>query len=681
MQRSVADSKSKEIKYKLKAHAGEITNIAVHEGPSTFISTSSRDRTVQVFLKDNDSWDLLQTLDEHVSAVTSVLFSPTGSKLISISADRTVVVRETVNREIDGKMETAFIVMRVITLKAAPVAMYLDPQQDDILLVSTIDRQIHRCDLETGQTISSFKVSDSDGGDAVVLSSLICIPSQKGNPLLAGLSSTDKSVRLYDDGGYLLKRDWGHTEGVTDITFVSVGSKEDEVDNQYLVTVATDGTIFMWDVNPKAKQIQDLTRSMELMGSSTPTNSIVNKPPLRRVLSQSELARFQRRASIDDSSTPVGSRSPRLRKRSSKFSLATAPRLEPSAQISSPNGASPVSTTSNSQAPTRKYYRNRSPSPPSPRSKEAFSSVSKHRRPSLDVRNRTKSSTSLHEFGSIGSSTESVCRTLRAYRKKLANTTDTLTETSVRELEKELALTARAVGEKAVKAKAVDENLMVKLLDQFSERLVGMLDERLEEKIKGVGLGVSGANTPVEEFADFRKNSEVTSLASESIKEGVGEGSSNTSKEDVTIVESESIPLMHNEAAFSRLSVAEQTVHEEPGEHEDEPASQDGPANQEEEKQVIEVETVEADQEQPMKEHMNVEAVDSSTAEKVTALTPDSANENERLATDREKESSTGITHGSGVVQSGSKGSGKASLRGNNKGKGVTRSLAKIWRV
>lgn len=119
-----------------------------------------------------------------------------------------------------------------------------------------------------------------------------------------------------------------------------------------------------------------------------------------------------------------------------------------------------------------KSFRNRSPSPPSPRN----SQVGK-RRSSVDVRLRgTKAP--VNEFGSLGASTESLCRTLRAYRKRLATSTDNISSEQVRDVERELAQTARAIGEK-VKTKGLDETVMVKLLDQYSERLVSILDEKI----------------------------------------------------------------------------------------------------------------------------------------------------------------------------------------------------------
>jgi hypothetical protein len=454
---------------------------------------------IQVFDKRDNSWNLMQTLDEHVGAVTGTLFSRKGDRLVSMSSDRTLVVRELVSREgeSDGQPMSAFLILRTIILKATPASMTWDVDQDDHLLVSTIDRQVHKYDLRSGQCISSFRASDSDGGDAVVLSSLAHIPRGWGSPLIAGVSSTDKSIRLYDESGTLVARDWGHTEGVTDIALVNMDSRLEannrekslvrdisswcyqistplwmnftNITSYVQVTVAVDGTIFVWGLSLPPPNRQDLSKSMDLLGPSTPFNQnlLASRPPLRRVFSQSELARFQR-SPDEDQTTPTGSRSPKLRKKLSRVALAQTPKLEPSPLPSVPR--------STGQGTLRRSNRNRSPSPPSPRNSQIA-----NRRSSVDVRLRSKAPA--NEFGSLGASTESLCRTLRAYRKRLTNTNDSLSSDIVREVERELALTARAVGEKVKSNDSLNESVMVKLLDQYSERLVSILDEKIAASV------------------------------------------------------------------------------------------------------------------------------------------------------------------------------------------------------
>jgi hypothetical protein len=69
----------------------------------------------------------------------------------------------------------------------------------------------------------------------------------------------------------------------------------------------------------------------------------------------------------------------------------------------------------------------------------------------LDFRTRSRA-TGKSEFGSLNMSTEQVCRTLKAYRKKLNGSTEHLH--SQKELERELGLTLRILSSRAKKAEA-----------------------------------------------------------------------------------------------------------------------------------------------------------------------------------------------------------------------------------
>ena len=85
---------------------------------------------------------------------------------------------------------------------------------------------------------------------------------------------------------------------------------------------------------------------------------------------------------------------------------------------------------------------------------------------------------------SLAHSTAALCRALRSYRKKLAGAPSAaaaaaLPADALREVERELGLTARAVGERGRSSRAVDEGVMVRLLSQYSERLIEMLGDRI----------------------------------------------------------------------------------------------------------------------------------------------------------------------------------------------------------
>ncbi|KAK8220266.1 WD40-repeat-containing domain protein [Phyllosticta capitalensis] len=630
---SVTEGETKKVVSSLKAHSAEITDIAVFDGEVPLIATAARDRTAQVFQKKGAKWELTQTLDEHVGAVTGLLFSRDGQRLLSHSTDRTVVVRDYLAREEGGATMAAFLIARTITLKSTPVSMVFDGENEHVLVVSTIDRQVHKYDVRSGQPIGCFKASDSDGGESVVFSDLVHFTTAKGQNVIAGVSSTDKSIRLYDESGTLLGRDWGHTEGVTDIALVTgKGSQGDDAaeQSQCLVTVAVDGTIFVWNLDFKSpghalnRSNSDLTKHLDLAGVSTPDkgNSLLsNQAPLRRVLSQSELAKYQRPSSSHGSedgtpdstpvavsvTTPTGSSKrspPTLRKRPSRINDST-PKLEPS-PLASGSGSGSGSAKSHAlrvHTSRRNHARDsRSPSPPSPsraglpsprlpqsprngggspkqqhspkhhanRSpKGSLAHHAAHRRPSFggptaarmhksrshaslreqsaavpssSSHHATASSTSsnISTHGGLAQSTESLCKSLRAWRKKVSSSPLSSADASVsadltRELERELALTVRVVegrgfggsgsgardrgeregseglerekGRDREKEKererhkdGIDEAAMVRLLDAYSERLVRVLEQRIESRVDEVvgRKGIAGHHAAAE---------------------------------------------------------------------------------------------------------------------------------------------------------------------------------------
>ena len=489
---SLLDVATGSVVTQVRAHSTEVVDIlTIERSEVQLIATASRDRTIQLFVCNDAKLDLLQTMDEHAAAVSGLLTAQDGETLLSCSTDRTVIVREMMTKH-DDPTFVAFAMQRTISLKSSPTSMCLTGNNDDIL-VSTVDRCVGAYSIKTGQAGFTFKCSDPEGGEAATLSKILYAPSLNGNPTIIGVSSGDKSVRLYSEYGSLIARDWGHTEGITDVALLpSEAPEEEEQDTRaQLVTVAADSTIFIWDTVSHAPNITAQGSDM----NGAPDTPIASKlttpmgPPLRKVLSFSELSRFRRESSTGegDAASPPAANTPtqppqsppRLKKKTSRMAVAQPPKLEPAFR-------------SGFAEPSRR--RRRSPSPPSPR---ATTKKDAARRPSLSMTLRSKSSENVLSsypptnsnnnsgFGSVTSSTESVCRTLRAYRKKLANssTSDSIAPDVLRELEKELKLTARVVGEKS-QGKNLDEAMMTKLLDQASEKIVSRLDERIKERVE-----------------------------------------------------------------------------------------------------------------------------------------------------------------------------------------------------
>lgn len=483
---TVIDLRTGDVTSRIRAHSAEIADLIVFERLGVqFVATCSRDRTVQLFAWRHDRLDLLQTLDEHAAAVNGLLGTSGGERLLSYSQDRTIIVREAMLRDDDDPTSVVYVMTRSLALKSSPTSICTTAHEDEIL-VASMDRCIGLYNIRTGQAGFSFKCSDVDGGEAVSLSKIAYEPSLNGNPAIMGISGSDKSVRLYSEYGSLIARDWGHTEGITGLAVFHSRKAENagESESIRVVTVAADSTIFVWDTMPPAPASNDSVAEVNVAASSTlQTSSTPLRPPLRKVLSFSELSRFKREKSTDDGnqSPTLGPRQPspqRLRKKPSRISMAQAPKLEPAFR---------------GEHARRRSLRKRSPSPPSPRTRK---DTPPSRKPSLGMTLRSKSSenvlngvtspTSISTgFGSLTASTESVSRTLRAYRKKLSGSSalDSVTPDALRELETELKLITEALGDR-LPGKKVDDSAMAKVLEEASEKIVSRLDERIKERIE-----------------------------------------------------------------------------------------------------------------------------------------------------------------------------------------------------
>ncbi|KAG0638911.1 WD40-repeat-containing domain protein [Tuber brumale] len=536
----VIDGKSHTCQYVVKAHSGEIMDIAVHQ--ATIVSCA-RDRTVQVFTKAGDGWSLAQTLDDHTSSVSRVLLLENGNKLLSCSADRTIVIRELCRREaIHGTVAMAYLAIRTLTTKASPV--HMTPLSDATLIVSTMDRQIHKFDLNAGKSVHGFRCTD-ESGDAVVMDA-ITVGRDKGYPrsrVLAGISTTDKSIRLYDLAGNLIDKEWGHTEGVSDVALLERGPRKGEETGQTIViSTGTDGTIMIWEFNPKTQDPEPATNAVvacpeSVDGGSAKKEMTATRPPLRRVLSRSELMDFSpKTAPVTSNPRPLSAHVPSspprtLRRKTSAYGMnrsmsskggpntpmpptpsttTTEDSVSPSTLVfthtttTAPNVAPVVSTPPGPSTgrESRKSTRHRTPSPPDPTKSQNLPPPPQRRGSSM-TRPRGKSVGSPNDpnsgSGSMNGLAESLSRSLRSFRKKIDSpgSKDSIRPEVLKDLQRELALTAKELG---LSEKGESKNrgrthgstrgtssredgrseIMAQLLDQYSERLVSLVSDRLE---------------------------------------------------------------------------------------------------------------------------------------------------------------------------------------------------------
>lgn len=434
---------------------------------------------VQLYSQVDYRLELIQTFDDHVGSVGQVLFSQNGEKLLSCSSDRTIVIRELVSRESAGAVLVAYASTKILTLKATPISMAWPPGQTDTLVVSTIDRQIQEFDFSTGRSTQAFRASDQEGNDSVVMDALVLW----GNPaasqqktLLAGVASTDKTIRIYAyENSWLLTKEHGHTEGVSGVALMEADHDgTGEPAKTTLVSTGMDGTIMIWEVSSKSHSPLETIDFTDLPCESSPVKELTAiKTPLRRILSKSDLSEFSRTSS-PESCTPVVRRTvnrspPRVRKKTSRYTLSSQ----------SPSIAAPP-IPSNHPSPTPllpdplglKDPREGLLAPPSPK-------LTRPQRPAFNARSRTKSTGNITELGSLDTTTVQLCRSLRAYRKKLSISTNHIPAKEARELESELNLTVEAIGARTRRPQAASEAMVGVLLDQYSERLAQIIDERV----------------------------------------------------------------------------------------------------------------------------------------------------------------------------------------------------------
>ncbi|KAM0251106.1 hypothetical protein ACHAQJ_008351 [Trichoderma viride] len=464
----VTDTATEECLLDTKAHSADCTSISLYEDEEKFLmACCGRDRTAQLFHRTSSgNIEHFQTI-EFAARVVQVLV-PSGDKVITCAWDRTMQIHDLVTKE--GEPDAiAAILSKVVSLKASPTSMTTS-LDNRTMFVSMLDRSVCQYDLATGRPINCFKCMDETGIESAVLESLsIEQGSPRDSDFLLGASNTDKSIRLYDSiSGAFLDREWGHTEAINGVSLV-----EDNDDGRKVVSVAADGTIMIWSLD-----VHERLRSRE---SSPARDTTYGRPPLRKVLSKAELAEFQRPREVsggqNSSPPPPTPSQPRtLRQRTSRLNLSsnTPNTKTPSGTLQVSPGSSRIMEGTPSRRRGMEVNTN---SPPlSPRSRLS-------RRPSLPALNhhlaRKKNSTpNLRGSGSLTTATEQACRTLRAYRKKLSSA-EPINPEALGELDQELRFTAAALGDRAIRSRAMNETVLSGLLDQYSERLVTLLDEKL----------------------------------------------------------------------------------------------------------------------------------------------------------------------------------------------------------
>jgi WD40 repeat protein len=483
----VTDTATNECILDTKAHTSDCVCISLYEDDTTFLmATCGRDRTTQLFHRNSKGCiEHFQTLDYNSKVVAVSIPSP--NRIFTCSMERTMQVHEIMSREDEPDMLAA-VSHRVISLKASPTSMEMS-RDGSTAFVSFLDRSISQYDLKHWRQIHNFRCVDEGGAESAVLD---CLSLGQWPPkemdFLLGVSNTDKSIRLYDaNSGAFIDREWGHTEAINGICVI-----EEDDGTKKIVSVGSDATIMIWALDMNDPSPRSMSRDPSPVKEATSA-----RPTLRRVLSKAELAEFQKPSLGNRPSSPPRT----LRRRRSRLNLAL------NSNAKTPTGPLQVSpSTIAEDTPSRRPFGDgKQFSPPTSPKGKAIT-----RRPSLPALGVTARKTSggnlRSAFGTLNMATEQTCRTLRAYRKKLESA-EPLSPEVLAELDRELRLTAAALGDRAIRSKAMNETVLSGLLDQYSERLVTLLDEKMRLTYQPRAQGKDSENPDGSQAEGLRKDS------------------------------------------------------------------------------------------------------------------------------------------------------------------------------
>ncbi|KAH9736379.1 transducin/WD40 repeat-like superfamily protein [Citrus sinensis] len=259
----IYDLKSSDYTYIEDAHDAEILSLSFSLSSKKddvleevtdshyFLASGGRDRTIHLYdVKRN--FDLIESIDDHSAAVTAVKFTCNGRKILSCSADRSLVFRDVV------ETNSAYKISRRHQQLASQGTVYdmdIDPTMEVVITVGQ-DKKINSFSIAAGKLIRSFKQA-KDFGDPMKVT-----VDPSGSYLVCSYSN--KSICLYDFiSGEMVAKAMGHGEVITGVTFLP--------DCKHIVSVGGDGCIFLWKV-PAHVASRIVQRVKEKYGILPPRN-------------------------------------------------------------------------------------------------------------------------------------------------------------------------------------------------------------------------------------------------------------------------------------------------------------------------------------------------------------------------------------------------------------------------
>jgi WD40 repeat protein len=188
-------------------------------------------------------------MDDHSSSITAVKFSSNGTKLISCSADKSVIFRSSsTNTPQQTPLYTSY---HNHSGRATVFDMELD-LHDKYLVMVTGERRLSLLSLETGKLFRTCKpetLEEDASGMTVENSggSLIDVDLDSISGTFAVTAGSDKCVRLFDlMSGVCVYKVAAHSELVTSVRFLDGPNGILRI-----VSTSSDGSIFVWRVDPE----------------------------------------------------------------------------------------------------------------------------------------------------------------------------------------------------------------------------------------------------------------------------------------------------------------------------------------------------------------------------------------------------------------------------------------------
>ncbi|KAL8654417.1 MAG: hypothetical protein Q9210_001511 [Variospora velana] len=455
-----------EVQAVAKVHDGEVYDLALYElaGAESLVASCGRDKTIQILRLTEDELPLQQSLiNEHAGPIRRLEFADNGSVLASMSPDRTIVIHQKVRRP-DSSL--AFVSTKVINLQATPLAMSLLSAASPDLLVSATDRCIRKISFAEGRVTHTIKMADQVNGEAGVMSRLAV--GDLGQPVLgqhviAGFSSTDRSIRVYNaETGSLLAIEHGQPV-VSDLAFGKALKPNREAVNK-IISTGVDGTIVIWSIMTPF-QNSDFRHNALRDHDPSKTRPPSVPRPLRRVLSKAEIAQYQKSLDNQKGDTPRSSMNPSLLGRKTvKYALSESSEIF--------DGGLPK-TTCSSQASTDVCSNQSKIKHTSPPQYPKISPQARSRRSSLDERHRD---ISVPRGRNITTTAEQLLGIVQDFRRQLKTSKKSLSMETVQTLRMELHFTLQCLSQGTSPSDPHEEETNEESFDDFLTRLI---DNRL----------------------------------------------------------------------------------------------------------------------------------------------------------------------------------------------------------